>query len=188
MIKSATIATCIAVILACPGCSTKPRNFSVTVAPAASGQASAQTESEAFSACNAMVRSGLKGNFASALATGAATSAGVYGGAGLATAGIAGSSLSAAGATAMAAVPLVGFAAAFGMNRMIRSGRERKYKRTMTECMQQLGYDVVAWNRVPRKQPATATLRSEPDAPMVGTGEETTPAPTASSATPPPVR
>lgn len=41
---------------------------------------------------------------------------------------------------------------------MIRSGREKKYKRTMTACMNELGYTVIDWTKVPKKQPATAIL------------------------------
>jgi hypothetical protein len=151
------IATCLVAALACTACSTKPRTFSATVKPAGTLAAS-QGEGEAYATCNQLVRKGHKGNFASAAATGAAGTAGVAGGAGLAFAGLGGSSWGAAGATATAAMPIIGIAAAFGMNRMIRSGREKSYRKHMSTCLGELGYDVVDWTRMKKKQPGTATL------------------------------
>lgn len=155
-------AMCLAIALSAAGCSTRPRTFSATVTPVDSTVPLAQSEILAFTNCDSQVRQGRKNGFTTAAVTGAATTVGLYGGAGIATSGIAGGSLSAAGATAAAAVPIIGIAAAFGMNRLIRSGRERKYKRTMTTCMNELGYKVIDWTKVPKKQPATATLAPSP--------------------------
>jgi hypothetical protein len=55
-------------------------------------------------------------------------------------------------------MPVIGIAAAFGVNRMIRSGRERSYRKHMTTCLGELGYEVVDWTRMKKKQPGTATL------------------------------
>jgi hypothetical protein len=59
----------------------------------------------------------------------------------------------------MAAIPIVGFASAFGVSRAIRSGRERSYKKHMGQCLGEFGYSVVDWTRVKKKQPATAMLQ-----------------------------
>jgi hypothetical protein len=152
------LATCLVAALACSACSTKPRSFSATVRPAETLAAVNQGEAQSFATCDQLVRKGHKGNFASAAATGAAGTAGVAGGAGLAFAGLGGSSWGAAGATATAAMPIIGIAAAFGMNRMIRSSREKSYRKHMSLCLGELGYDVVDWARMKKKQPGTATL------------------------------
>jgi hypothetical protein len=151
------IAICLASVLASTACSNKPRTFSATVRPASTFAAS-QGEGNAYATCDQLVRKGHKGNFASAAATGAAGTAGVAGGAGLAFTSLGGSSWGAAGATATAAMPIIGFAAAFGMNRMIRSGREKSYRKHMSSCLGELGYEVVDWTRMKKKQPGTATL------------------------------
>lgn len=173
------IALCLAIALPAAGCSTRPRTFSATVTPINNAAPVPQSEALAFANCNAQVRQGRQSGFAKAAVTGAAATVGLYGGAGIATSGIAGGSLSAAGASAAAAVPIIGFAAAFGMNRLIRSGREKKYKRTMATCMNELGYTVVDWTKVPKKQPATATL-----APAAITTSSTEGAPTEAPANP----
>lgn len=171
-------AMCLAIALPAAGCSTRPRTFSAMVTPVDGTAPLAQSEVLAFTNCDKQVRQGRKSGFATVAVTGAATTVGLYGGAGIATSGIAGGSLSAAGATAAAAVPIIGFAAAFGMNRLIRSGRERKYKRTMATCMNELGYTVIDWTKVPKKQPATATLAPPP----IRTGPASPAAPVASPA------
>ncbi len=167
------LAACLVAALACTACSTKPRTFSATVRPAAASMSVHQGEAQTFTTCDQLVRKGHKGNFASAAATGAAGSAGVAGGAGLAFAGLGGSSWGAAGAAASAAMPIIGIAAAFGMNRMIRTGREKKYRKNMSLCLGELGYDVVDWTRMKKKQPGTATLAApapaEPAAPEPAT-------------------
>lgn len=73
-----------------------------------------------------------------------------------------------------AAIPFVGLAAGFGVNRLIRSGKERKYKRVMTECMGELGYEVVDWARAPKRQPGTATLVQTAIPPTLAQSEATT--------------
>lgn len=170
---------CLTIALSAAGCSTRPRTFSATVTPVDGTTPLAQSETLAFANCDQQVRQGRKSGFTSVAVTGVATTVGLYGGAGIATSGIAGGSLSAAGATAAAALPIVGFAAAFGMNRLIRSGRERKYKRTMATCMNELGYTVIDWSKVPKKQPATAKLAPPPIRTEMGS-------PAASTVTPAP--
>lgn len=149
---------CMAAALATTACSTKPRTFSASVRPSATVIA-AQNEGLTFSTCDNLVRKGHQGNFTSAAASGAAGAvAGTAGGIGVAVSGLGGSSLSTAGAAASVAMPVIGLAAAFGVNRAIRAGRERKYKRAMGACMEEFGYSVVDWQRMRKKQPGSAVL------------------------------
>jgi len=156
------ITICLAAALASTACSTKPRTFSATVQPATGLAAAPANQAEVFSTCDRLVRAGHKSEFAAVAASGAATGATLVGGAGaIAASGTIGIGATAAGTVMMAALPFVGIAAGFGVNRMIRSGRERKYKRIMATCMGELGYEVVDWTRAAKRQPGTAVL-SEP--------------------------
>lgn len=151
------LATCLAAALASSGCSTRPRQFSASVmpvgaAPLAEGRAAAD-----FTTCDRLVRGGHRSGFAAAAATGAVGGAAALGGAvAVGTSGVIGGSMSAAGAAAAAAMPIFGIAAAFGVNRMIRSGKERKYKRVMADCLHEYGYDVTDWTRTHKKESGTA--------------------------------
>ncbi|MCT2557984.1 hypothetical protein N0B51_03215 [Tsuneonella sp. YG55] len=152
---------CIAAAVAAAGCSTKPRQFSAQVRPVAQApeRASlASSETEIYQSCDQMVRHGRKAGFAAAAATSGAGVAGMFGGANLAFTGLGGSTFASAGATAAAAMPIIGLAAAFGMNRAIRGGRERSYRKHMTTCMGEMGYEVADWTRAPKKQRGTASL------------------------------
>lgn len=153
------LGACLAAALACSACSTKPRTFSATVKPAAASLAVNQGEAQSFGTCDQLVRKGHKGNFTSVAASGAAGAvAGAAGGIGVSASAIGGSSFSTALTAGSVAMPVIGVAAAFGVNRMIRSGRERKYRKNMGLCLSELGYDVVDWTRMKKKQPGTATL------------------------------
>lgn len=153
------LATCLVAALACSACSTKPRTFSATVKPAAASLAVNQDEAQSFATCDQLVRKGHTSNFASAAASGAAGGAAMFGGAAaVAASGTVGIGATGAGYAMTAAIPFIGLAAGFGMNRMIRSGREKKYRKNMGLCLSELGYDVVDWTRMKKKQPGTATL------------------------------
>ena len=155
--KAATF--CLIAALAASACSTTPRRFSATVIPVPAPESgSAQSETDAFATCDTLVRTGHRGNFAAAAASGAGGALGGFGGAVLSTS-ITYGSLSAAGATAMAAIPVLGVAGAIGVNRLIRGKRERSYKKHMDSCLAEFGFSVVDWTRMKKKQPATATLR-----------------------------
>lgn len=160
MNRTNKIAICIAAALAGSACSTKPRTFSATVRPAATVAAN-QNEAVAFATCDQLVRKGHKGNFASAAASGGAAGVAVVGSAAaVAASGTVGIGATTAGYAMTAAIPFVGLAAGFGVNRLIRSGREKSYRKHMTACFAELGYDVVDWTRMKKKQPGTATLVS----------------------------
>lgn len=176
------LGVCLAAALATSACSTRPRNFSAEVKPISTGENRAHDEAADFTTCNQLVRSGRSSGFMAAAVTGAAGGAGALGGA-VASLGVS-SSLSTAGAAASVAMPIIGLAAAFGVNRMIRAGKERKYKRTMTDCMREFGYEVGVWTKAPRKQQGTA-IKHDPvaeTAPSPPPGPAENPAPAASVA------
>ena len=151
------LAICLAAALASEACSTKPRQFSASVVPLGAVQSGERNATIDFATCDRLVRSGHRSGFAAAAATGAVGGAAALGGAvAVGTSGLVGGSMSAAGAAAAAAMPIIGFAAAFGVNRMIRSGKERKYKRVMVDCLHEYGYDVSDWTRTHKKEPGTA--------------------------------
>ncbi len=165
MSRRIQFAICLATALATTACSTRPRTFSAMVDPIGGAPLVATSEGTTFTTCDQLVRSGRKSGFAAAAAQSAATGVGLFAGAaGVAASGTVGIGATAGGAVLSAAIPFVGIAAGLGINRLIRSGRERKYKAGMTSCMQEFGYDVVEWNRAPKKQPGTATLRALPGA------------------------
>ena len=166
MNRTVSLALCLSLAASISACSTKPRTFSAAVIPLNTAQGGSTSESVTFETCNQMVRTGRKNGFVSAAAQGAAGGVGVLAGAaGVAASGTIGIGTTAGGAILSAAIPFVGLAAGFGVNRLIRSGRERKYKAAMTTCMNEFGYDVVEWTRAPKKQPGTATLRASSPAP-----------------------
>ena len=174
MKRPVRLALCLAAAASSAACSTRPRTFSATVAPLGDAPVEA-TETATFATCNQLVRAGRKSGFAAAAAQGAAAGAGVFAGAaGVAASGTIGIGATTGGAILSAAVPFVGLAAGFGINRLIRYGRERKYKTAMSACMGELGYDVVQWTRAPKKQPGTAILRSAPETPTPVSQEATT--------------
>lgn len=164
----------VAVALSASACSTKPRQFSAQVRPVAGTPLAATSgprEGVAYTSCDAMVRKGRKSGFASAAAMSGAGAVGAVGGMGVAFTGLGGGTLASAGATAAAAIPVLGIVAAFGMNRAIRGGRERGYRKHMTACMDEMGYQVVDWSRAPKKEHGTASLSPETSAPNPGAAD-----------------
>lgn len=159
MARQHRIAICLAAALLSAACSTKPRQFSATVRASSSDSIASGDEARQFALCDKLVRSGRSNGFAAAAATGAVGGAAALGGAvAVSTSGLVGGSISTAGAAGLAAMPVFGFAAAFGVNRMIRGGKERKYRRSMANCLQEFGYDVVDWSKAPKRQSGTAKL------------------------------
>lgn len=157
-----SIAACLAAALLSSACSTKPRQFSASVRQADPARSTIGSEVSDFATCDRLVRGGRSSGFAAAAATGVAGGAAALGGAvAIGTSGWVGGSISSAGAAAAAAMPVFGIAAAFGVNRMIRSGKERKYRRLMGDCLNEFGYEVTDWTKAPRKQKGSATLVPE---------------------------
>lgn len=163
MNRSLPMALALSAALATGACSTRPRQFSASVRPVAEAPQSAMAvpgEGGAFAACDTMVRKGRKGGFAAAAATGGAglAAAAATTGSVVLTGATSTTAFAAPSALATAAVPVVGVLAAFGMNRLIRGGRERGYRKHMGSCLGEMGYQVVDWSRARKKQPGTATL------------------------------
>ena len=136
-----------------PGCSTAPRNFSANLsAPVADPTAFEQD----YRTCQTLVKGGRTSDFKAGAATALAGGVGALGtGAAMAGTGMAGIGMSGgAAAAASAALPVVGFAAAFGMSRAIRGGKERKLKRTMSNCLGEYGYRVEGWTKLHKRDDA----------------------------------
>jgi hypothetical protein len=144
------------------GCSSRPRYFTATLSPPA-------TDIPAFeknmTICRELVGKGYRSNFGAAAASvGGGTIAGV------ATAGasiaavdgglIFGTATTASNALAVA-MPFVGIGVGFGISRAIRSGREKKLKQALNQCLSENGYTVNKWT--PGKRPKTAKVESQPE-------------------------
>jgi len=152
------------------GCSTRPRNFAAQVAVPPAEMASFEGD---YRTCNALVAQGRRTGFKEAAVTVGASGVGALAGVGVAfgTAGaVAGSApfagLAAAGTIASMAVPGLGLLAGFGVSRMIRGGKERKFKRAMAACLDEYGYTVDDWERIDRRSDAAtaalAMVREQP--------------------------
>ena len=157
------------------GCSTRPRNFTVELAAPVVNRMAFEGD---FRTCQTLVRQGRKAGFKNAatglavgsgavgagLAVGSMTAGGVYSGYGAAGA--------AAGAALMATTAVIGIAG-FGLTRLIRGGKERKYKRVMDDCLTEYGYSVDSWAKVNKKDDAAKIAASkatvQPLEPVVAT-------------------
>jgi hypothetical protein len=154
--------------LATSGCSSRPRYFAATVNPPAANRIAFEQE---MTVCRDLVGRGYKSNFGAAVVSvGGGTAAG------FATAGasiaavdgglVFGTATSASSALALA-MPFIGIGVGFGISRAIRSGREKKLKLALTNCLGEKGYEVEAWTptkrpKPPRKDHSTpAVLASE---------------------------
>ena len=193
MINKMILATAAAAMLA-TGCSTRPRNFTAELSAPVVDRAVFEDE---FRTCQTLVRQGRKSGFKDAatglavgtgavgagLAVGTATAGGVYGSYGAAGA--------AAGAALMATTAVFGIAG-FGLTRLIRGGKERKYKRAMDACLTEYGYGVSRWLTVKKKADAAkiaaakASIRPSEAAIVTSAVEqpEAIPAPDAATLTP----
>lgn len=147
------------------GCSTRPRNFAPQIAMPDSGTASFEGD---YRTCAALVAQGRDSDFKSAAATFGAAGAGALGGAAVSVASVSAVGFSGAGMIASAAIPGIGLIAGFGMSRMIRSGKERKFKRRMEACLGEYGYSVADWTRIDRRDDAASVAMAN-----AGGGERT---------------
>jgi cell division septation protein DedD len=147
------ILTGLAVVVLIGGCSTRPREFRAKLATPAPDQPAFERD---LQICQVLVRKGVRGNFAQTaaqLGVGAAVGTGV--GAAVTTAALssAGTGISSLGN--IAAAPAAGAAAAFivaplaifGVSRVIRSGREKKYKAALGTCLTEYGYTASGWEK-----------------------------------------
>jgi len=147
------VAALVASGLLLSGCSTRPRNFSASLAAPVADRTALEQD---FRTCQSLVRQGRTSDFKAGAATALATGVGTVGtGVAMAGTGMVGiTSSGGAAAAATAAMPVVGLLLGFGVSRMIRSGRERKYKHAMATCLAEYDYTVAAWNKAMRRDDA----------------------------------
>lgn len=141
----------LAILSVLAGCSTRARNFAPQIAIPITDTMSFETD---YRTCAALVAQGRATDFKSAAATVGAAGAGALGGAAVSVATVSAVGFSGAGMIASAAIPGIGLLAAFGASRMIRSGKERKFKRRMEACLGEYGYSVGDWTRIDRRKDA----------------------------------
>jgi hypothetical protein len=139
----------IAIVTLASGCSTRPREFRANVVASPPVERNFDTD---MRQCQVMVRKGIKKDFRR---TAAQVVAGAGGGlvVGTAVAGVAAANAttlsgafgaaSAGGAAMSVGGPLI----AFGVSRMIRTGREKKYRAALETCLGEYGYQVAGWEK-----------------------------------------
>jgi hypothetical protein len=140
----------VAMFAAASGCSSKPRYFEASLTAEPAEQSRFEKD---MALCRELVGRGYKSDFAAkAAAVGAGTVAS-FGAAAASVATTTGFLEATAASTAFGVVmPPVGALAGFGVSRAIRSGREKKLKTNLTNCLSEYGYSVAQW--VPAKRPA----------------------------------
>ena len=148
--KSALAAAALATALS--GCSTRPRNFAAEVSTPVADRLAFEQD---YRTCTRLVASGHQGNFKAAAATGLAGAAGTVG-ATAAAATVGGIGIGGATTAASVAIPGIGLLAAFGVNRAIRGGKERKFKRNMGACLGEYGYEVAEWEKLEKRDDSAA--------------------------------
>lgn len=131
------------------GCSTRPRTFNPVLAAPSADPAAYQRD---LSECRTLVAQGKRTGFGDAVvATGTGAVAGAATGVAAAGTGAIpiGIGMSGAAAAAFVAVmPLAGIAAGVGVTRAIRSGKEKKVKAALADCLAAHGHSVDSWRLV----------------------------------------
>lgn len=145
--RRAALMACIAVCAS--GCSTRPREFRPTLASPTTDQSKFD---ETLLQCQVMVRRGVKGNFATTAAQLGAGSAGGIAASALAASAFSGATTSgfvngAAITAGGSALLVVGPLAGFGVSRLIRTSREKKYKAALGTCLSEFGYSAQGWDK-----------------------------------------
>ena len=144
-------------------CSSRPREFTPTLAAAPADQAQFYT---AYADCHQLLvagkldLSGRGGSAGAGVAAGAGTAA-VGGATAADVGGYAG--LAAASAT-IVLLPFAIVGGAWGMSKMKRAKKERAIKAAMEGCLKERGYEVASWSKslnkaVIRQKPASTELR-----------------------------
>lgn len=158
--RTITAALCAAMLVT--GCSTRPRNFTANLSAPVADRTEFEND---FRRCQTLVRGGHLSGFraaASKIAVGSGVISGgiavgaVGAGVGASTVG-AGTGWSSVGAglgAAAAAATVFVAAAGFGVTRLIRGGRERKYKQAMANCLAEYGHGVASWSKLSRREDA----------------------------------
>lgn len=142
--------------LSLQACSSRPREFTPTLASAAANQAEFEA---AYATCQQLFVAGKldsSGRAASAgagLAAGGATAA-IGSGAAAAAAGYAGM---AAAAATVVLLPFAVLGGAWGMSRAKRAKKERAIKTAMEGCLAERGYQVSGWSKAVKKPVVVAS-------------------------------
>lgn len=147
-----------AVLLA--GCSSRPREFTPTLAALSTDQ---QAFDAAYANCQQLFVAGKLDQY------GRSSSAGAGAAAGATTAAVGAGTAAAIGgygglAAASATIVLLPFAivgGAWGMAKVKRAKKEKAIHAAMGGCLHERGYDVASWQKAKRKRAATATLASQ---------------------------
>jgi len=152
VLAAATLATALS------ACSTRPRNFAAEVSTPVTDRVAFESD---YRTCQSLVKAGHNNGFKTAATTTAISAGAVGAGAGVAAMGAGGtySSFGAAGAaagTVLAAATVVAGVAGFGLTRAIRGGKERKFKRNMTTCLDEYGYTVADWEKLKKREDTAA--------------------------------
>lgn len=153
------------------GCSTRPRNFSANLSAPVADPSSFEKH---YRVCQELVNRGHSSNFKGAAIT-ALASGGAFFGVGTALYGAGAMGISGGAAAVSAAVPVIGVLAGFGVSRAIRGGRERKFKRNMSNCLNEYGYQVETWEKLKKKDDAAsiAASRAKLNAPIAPAATDT---------------
>lgn len=156
------ILTIAAASLLVGGCSTRPREFRPVLAMPAVDAAAYEAD---LADCKTQVAAGKRSGFGPAAA---ATGAGVAAGTGVGAAAVATGAMplglvtTTGAATAAAAtlvlMPLAAIGAGIGVSKAIRSGKEKKIKRAMAECLAASGHPVGSWELARKSRRQTASL------------------------------
>ena len=150
MRKKSAIWAIAATAMLLSGCSTKPRNFSANLTAPVPDRLAYEND---YRTCQKLVQSGRTSDFKAGAAQALATGAGTMGATAIAaTAG--GIGIGGATTAASVAIPGVGLIAGFGVARAIRGGKERKFKRNMSACLQEYGYSVGGWAKLHKRDDA----------------------------------
>ncbi len=137
------------------GCSSKPREFTPTLAAPTAGAAGADASAldAAYEECRQLLVDG-KLDSSGRLASGAAGVA--AGGATMAAGAAAASSAGLYGGMALASatvvlIPVALIGGAFGMSRIKRGKKEKAIQEAMTGCLAERGYTVAGWTKAGKK-------------------------------------
>lgn len=136
------------------GCSSRPREFTPTLAVATADRAAFEAD---YEACRQLLvagkldSSGRLGSGAAGAAAGAGVAAG--GAAAASSAGmIAGTAIASA---TIVAIPIVALASAWGASKIKRNKKEKAIQVAMAGCLEERGHKVLGWSK-PRKKAAAA--------------------------------
>ena len=148
--KSRSVACTLAAALMLQGCSSRPREFTPTLA---APPASAAEFDTAHAECTQLLVAGKldkDGRLASG-AGGVATGAGVAAAGGAAAAATAGYAGMAVAAATVVLLPFAVLGGAWGMSRMKRAQKEKAIKTAISGCLRERGYEVTGWQKTGRK-------------------------------------